>query len=88
MSSIMIVCLLGAVDEARILAVFPLHDVKSHYNVYKPLLKRLNAREVRLGRGDCHSDALPSENLLGQLQRGPLVHFIESNQYSTVNVLI
>ena len=49
MSSIMIVCLLGAVDEARILAVFPLHDVKSHYNVYKPLLKRLNAREVRLG---------------------------------------
>ncbi|XP_025161174.1 UDP-glucuronosyltransferase-like [Harpegnathos saltator] len=38
-----IACLLGAVDGARILAVFPLH-VKSHYNVYEPLLKRLSAR--------------------------------------------
>lgn len=36
-------CLLGAVDGARILAVFPFY-AKSHYNVYEPLLKRLSAR--------------------------------------------
>lgn len=38
-----IACLLGAVNGARILAVFPVY-VKSHYNVFEPLLKRLSAR--------------------------------------------
>lgn len=38
-----IVCLLGVVDGARILTVFPVY-VKSYYNVYEPLLKRLSTR--------------------------------------------
>jgi len=42
-SLIMIICLLSAVDGARILAIFPFH-VKSHYSVYEPLLKRLSTR--------------------------------------------
>lgn len=42
-SLIMIICLLDAVDGARILAIFPFH-VKSHYSVYEPLLKRLSTR--------------------------------------------
>lgn len=40
---IVIICLFNAVDGARILAIFPIH-VKSHYNVYEPLLKRLSTR--------------------------------------------
>lgn len=42
-SLVTIVCLLGAVDGARILAIFPF-NVRSHYSVYEPLLKRLSAR--------------------------------------------
>ncbi|XP_071565134.1 UDP-glucosyltransferase 2 [Temnothorax nylanderi] len=42
-SLIVSICLLGAVDGARILAIFPA-NAKSHYNVYEPLLKRLSAR--------------------------------------------
>ncbi|XP_011690798.1 PREDICTED: UDP-glucuronosyltransferase 2C1-like [Wasmannia auropunctata] len=42
-SLVTIVCLLSMVNGARILAIFPF-NVKSHYIVFEPLLKRLSAR--------------------------------------------
>ncbi|XP_039305623.1 UDP-glucosyltransferase 2-like [Solenopsis invicta] len=42
-SLITIVCLLDVVNGARILTIFPF-NVKSHYSVYEPLLKRPSTR--------------------------------------------
>ncbi|KAL0125380.1 hypothetical protein PUN28_004489 [Cardiocondyla obscurior] len=42
-SMIVMICLFGTIDGARILAIFP-YPIKSHYVVYEPLLKALSAK--------------------------------------------
>lgn len=42
-TSLIVICLVGVIAGARILAIFPLY-FKSHYSVFEPLLKRLSAR--------------------------------------------
>lgn len=42
-TSLIVICLVGVIGGARILAIFPF-NAKSHYNVFEPLLKRLSAR--------------------------------------------
>ncbi|KYN04836.1 hypothetical protein ALC62_04220 [Cyphomyrmex costatus] len=87
MSLIIIVCLFGAVDEARILVVLPLHGLKSHYIVYEPLLKReLRKSEVFIfqywARSHSYCVRIPFLFLRGIKRRKKLIH--EGHEKSTL----